>query len=266
MSYVKHQPCEHCGSRDNKAVYEDHSYCFGCGHLEFFYPHSRLRKARSQNDGESQEKLVVLPEDVAPYIPVLAETWIKKYDLTQAELYANKVVWSEYRQLLIFPYFDEKNHLYGWQGRYFGNDPKHPKWTSKGNFKDKVRIYLTKDSRDSTIVISEDIVSVIKLQRLYNSSCLYGSYVDLNKYCKIYSQYKPKEIIVWLDKDKRKEAYLFSLQFNKIGIPSRVVSTDLDPKEYTTSEIKDIVEPKATDNSSSSGSVHLEGVSTICLA
>ena len=30
-SFLRHEPCEDCGSKDNKAVYTDHSYCFGCG-------------------------------------------------------------------------------------------------------------------------------------------------------------------------------------------------------------------------------------------
>lgn len=28
--FLHHAPCENCGSRDNVAVYDDHSYCFGC--------------------------------------------------------------------------------------------------------------------------------------------------------------------------------------------------------------------------------------------
>ena len=28
--FLHHSPCENCGSRDNLAVYEDHTYCFGC--------------------------------------------------------------------------------------------------------------------------------------------------------------------------------------------------------------------------------------------
>jgi hypothetical protein len=242
MTYVKHQPCPACGSRDNLAVYTDHEYCFGCGHIEFYTYHPR----RIGNVKESNEKIVSLPEDIAPYIPAVAESWIKKYDLTLRELYDNNVVWSDYRQLLIFPYFDEKHFLWGWQGRYFGDDPKHPKWTGKGNFKEQIKIYLTRNKESSIIVLTEDIISTIKIQRLYNSSCLHGSYIDINKYSKIYNIYKPKEVVLWLDKDKQKESYLFSLQLNKIGIPSRVVSTNLDPKCYTTSEIKEIIEPKAT--------------------
>ena len=30
-NFLYHSPCDNCGSRDNKAVYDDgHTYCFGC--------------------------------------------------------------------------------------------------------------------------------------------------------------------------------------------------------------------------------------------
>lgn len=161
--------------------------------------------------------------------------------MTQRELYDNKVVWSDFRQLLIFPYFDDQSHLWGWQGRYFGDDPKHPKWTGKGNFKERIKIYLTKTEEDSRIVLTEDIISTIKVQRLCNSSCLHGSYIDINKYIKIYKDYKPKSFIIWLDKDKRKESYQYCSAFNKLGIPCEVVSTEQDPKTFSTEELKEIL-------------------------
>lgn len=34
-SYIRHEPCPSCGSRDNLARYDDgHGYCFGCGHYD----------------------------------------------------------------------------------------------------------------------------------------------------------------------------------------------------------------------------------------
>lgn len=29
--FIEHGPCEACGSKDNKAIYDDHTFCFGCG-------------------------------------------------------------------------------------------------------------------------------------------------------------------------------------------------------------------------------------------
>ena len=181
-----------------------------------------------------------LPEDIAPMIPAVADAWLKKYQLTQQELLKHRVVWSEYRQLLIFPYFSKDNYLYGYQGRYFGTDPKHPKWTGKGSFKEHSNLYLT-SSKESDIIIIEDIISSIKLNRLYNTSCLFGSYIDINKYISIYKEHKPSSFIIWLDRDKRKESYLYASKLNSIGVKASVISTEKDPKDYTTEELKVIV-------------------------
>ncbi len=237
--FVEHKPCPKCGSRDNLAVYTDHEYCFGCSYV-YFYNYHPLRDTPKQ---DKEVKVVSLPEDIAPYIPAVADSWIRKYDLTTRELLANRVVWSEYRKLLIFPYFDDKNFLWGWQGRYFGDDPNHPKWTGKGNFKQQTKIYGLTKPRNNVIIIVEDIVSTIKLSRIYNTICLYGSHIDISKYINIYNIYKPSKYIIWLDKDKRKESYQYSYNFSKLGIPSSVIVTDLDPKEYSTDEHRRIIEP-----------------------
>lgn len=234
MTYVRHDPCPSCGSRDNLAVYTDHAYCFGCGFIEFFNYHSR----RINGVKDTTAKIVSLPEDIVSTIPAIADSWIKKYDLTLRELYEARVVWSEYRQLLIFPYFDDKGHLWGWQGRYFGKDPKHPKWTGKGNFKEQIKVYhpLT-GIIENGIILVEDIISCLKISRQFNCICLYGSSIDYNKICKI----KPEKTILWLDKDKEKEARLFSLYLNKLGLYSEVRVTDLDPKEYDNITIRKII-------------------------
>ena len=236
--FIEHAPCPECGSKDNLGIFTDHEYCFGCGYINFYTYHSR----RILGTKDVSESIVSLPDDIAPYIPVIANSWIKKYDLTQRELYDNRVVWSDFRQLLIFPYFDDKGHLWGWQGRYFGDDPKHPKWTGKGNFKERIKVYGDLTSvKDNDIIIVEDIISTIKASRVVNSTCIYGSYIDMNRYIRIYKEYKPKSFIIWLDKDKQKESYQYSSSLNKLGIPCSVVSTVLDPKCYSTEELKEIL-------------------------
>lgn len=243
-SFVEHSSCPSCGSRDNLGVFTDHEYCFGCGYILFY---NYLR--RKELNIPEKQSIVSLPTDIVPYIPAIAGNWLKKYELTTQELIKHRVVWSEYRQLLIFPYFSEDNYLYGYQGRYFGTDKTHPKWTGKGNFKEHVNVYLT-NTTNKCILIIEDIISSIKLNRLYNTSCLFGSIIDINKYISIYKKYKPNEFIIWLDRDKRKESYLYSKELNSLGIPTRVMSTPKDPKEYTTEEVKEIIELKTITDSS----------------
>ena len=233
-TYVEHKPCPSCGSRDNLAVYTDHEYCFGCGHIIFYGYHPR----RILEVKQTEEKIVSLPEDIQPYIPAIADAWLKQYELTQNELLVNRVVWSEDRNLLVFPYFDDKNYLYGWQGRYFGTNPKHPKWIGHGNFKKTAAIY---GKSKEHIVVVEDIISCIKVSRITGCLPLFGSFIDLNKICKINSQWKPNKFFLWLDKDKMKESYLYSNSLNKLGIPSEVITTHEDPKKHSTKQIQEIL-------------------------
>ena len=235
-SFIENTYCPSCHSKDNLAIYTDHEWCWSCSRLVFYNYHPR----RINDVKDTEVKIVSLPEDIAGYIPAVAHDWIKKYDLTLKELYENNVVWSESRQLLLFPLFDDKHFLWGYQGRYFGSDPKHPKWTSKGNYKNLGKVYhppLT-TPKDSSIILVEDVISAIKISRTTPCLCLFGSFVDLNKICTIYKEKHPKNFIIWLDKDKEKESRLYSLQLNKIGIPTSVISTTLDPKSYSSNEIE----------------------------
>lgn len=179
-----------------------------------------------------------LPEDIAPYIPSVADSWLKQYELTQTELIVNRVVWSEAKQYLIFPYFDDKNFLYGWQGRYFGNNSKHPKWIGHGNFKQVDPIY---GNNTKTIVLVEDIISCIKVARVSCCCPLFGSFINPSRICTLNNKLNPEQFFIWLDKDKMKESYIYNNTLNKLGISSSIISTQEDPKKYSTEQIKELL-------------------------
>jgi hypothetical protein len=44
-------------------------------------------------------------------------------------------------------------------------------------------------------------------------------------------------VILWLDRDKAKEAMRISREFKQRGIPTRIVISPEDPKEYTKEEL-----------------------------
>jgi len=190
-TFLRHEHCPNCGSRDNLAIYTDHEWCFGCGYQVNYFNHYKLRLEKPLDISKNQ---VFLPEDIESYIPAVAENWLRKYELTTTELIKCQVVWSDKRQLLIFPYNDLNNQLVGWQGRYFGNKPDHPKWTGKGDFKKVNRIYsptlkinnLTENTNNSIIVV-EDIISTVKISRQYKSTCLFGSFINYNNLINIYN-------------------------------------------------------------------------------
>jgi hypothetical protein len=44
-------------------------------------------------------------------------------------------------------------------------------------------------------------------------------------------------VVLWLDRDKAKEAIRISREFKQRGIPTRIVISPEDPKEYTKEEL-----------------------------
>lgn len=143
--------------------------------------------------------------------------------------------WSEQRSLLIFPYYIEGT-LVGWQGRYFGTDPKHPKWFSKGKL-DSFVYTLGKES--DTIVLTEDIVSAIKVSSLQKSSPIFGSVISKHRFLAL--THICKNVIIWLDPDKQKEAVKFANLGRLFGLNCSVILSAKDPKEHTYDEIRKLL-------------------------
>ena len=112
-TFVKHEPCSKCGSRDNLARYDDGSaYCFGCGHTE------RSSKYVPRTV-EAITKEIKLPADSSTQIDKVALDWLHKYNITDTERIKYRMLWSAEKQQLIFPLYDGNSNLLAWQARCF---------------------------------------------------------------------------------------------------------------------------------------------------
>lgn len=225
--FLHHAPCPNCGSSDALGVYTSHTYCFSCGKSSS----KRTSKGPTTGYRTAVDREMWIPDDIVTTVPYEAHEWLKKYKLTMKEMIDNKVVWSDRMKLMIFMYA-KHGILLGWQGRYFGDDPKKPKWWSKGDLKKINHIIGNGD----TLVLVEDIVSAIKVARLTACKPMFGSHVDVGDMLKIGKDYH--NVILWHDYDKRKESHKYSTKLNSLGIKTRVVTTRLDPKDLSTEDIE----------------------------
>ncbi len=174
--HVKNTACPKCRamgadrSANNLGVYDDgHCVCWRCG---FYIPPDGVsRYKRMASNGGTQPEVsrerpcVVLPSDCDSYIPAVGRAWIGQYGITTHELIANRVMWSEKWEQLIFPFFDCYNNLVAWQGRSFNEEMKKKrKWFSQGDLHTLFHILPPRETYE-TIVLVEDVVSAIKLSR-----------------------------------------------------------------------------------------------------
>ena len=154
------------------------------------------------------------------------------------------ILWSDYYQRLIFPYFSDDG-LVGWQGRYLGELPSKAKWFSQGDLKQIFHVVGNKLSR--VCVLTEDIVSAIKVGHNPKvcASPLFGSHISMTRFLQLKKKYDT--ILVWLDKDVQTKAVKYAANGRVLGLDVRNIITDNDPKSYTDSQIEEILHGTATN-------------------
>jgi len=222
MSFLRHLPCPKCNSKDNLGEYDDHYFCFGCKYYHAKDDVFSLRKRiNNQHKKQSTEtEMLINVKD----IPQKAMKWLLKYGITPDEIKKYKFSWNPIRNMLVL--LETKDY---WQGRNFGFGPKYQ---SNGN--KPLTIYGNGD----IIVLVEDVLSAVKIARLRNEFCslpLLGSSVSKQVEHRLVKLNKP--VYVWLDRDKAVQAVRIKNRLKSLGLNSKVIVTNLDPKEYNKSEL-----------------------------
>jgi len=224
-NFIKLGPCPHCGSKDNRAEYENGYWCFGCSKLEPKEDTESLRDRIRNRSNESNSSIAALIDTVTD-IPQQPMRWLLKYNITPEEIKMNGIKWNPARKLLVLI----QNNSY-WQARNFGFG--NIKYMSQGIKP------LTIYGKGDTIVVVEDVLSAIKIARLRHagicSTPLLGSSVSKKTMSQLVKDYKT--IYVWLDRDKARTAVDIKNKFRSLGIISKAIISDLDPKEYNKTEI-----------------------------
>jgi hypothetical protein len=246
MKVIRKEQCPECAklgkdrSKDNLVVYSDgHKWCYSCGYYVGIDGVMRLKQ--SEFVAVLPKSPVVLPADCDFNYPDKALDWVYQYELTKNDLYKHNILWSEFRQRLIFPIFDNYGTLLAYQGRYFGEDKEikaKQKWFSIGNMNDIIHII----GEDNKVFLTEDIVSAIKLGNISMAIPLFGCIVGNSRFKRYKHLFNKTKVIVWLDPDKRLEAVKEARKGTLIGLNCTSIFSEKDPKEMKYSELTNIIE------------------------
>jgi hypothetical protein len=159
-------------------------------------------------------------------IPRKAMQWLLSYGISKEEIAEYGIKWNPANEFLVL--IDQAKY---WQARTFDN--KRPKYLSSG--KKPLNIY----GQGEVIVIVEDILSAMKIARLrkqYCSAPVLGSSLGYDMENQIVGQYKTA--LIWLDRDKARNGLLIARKLRQRGLTSRIIVTELDPKEYSKEQIE----------------------------
>ena len=269
---MEKERCPRCAVRgqdtkgDNLAVYPDgHAHCFGCGYHRGVPIYERVRQLQHGNPLPVKNVDVTydFPADYTTGIAIGPLTWLRSFGITDDEITKHRMGWSEERKLLVFPVLDGDGDLIMWQGRSFspskpmveiGKDGKYyPKYITKGPASDILHFVGVSTDPKQTIILVEDLISAIKVGRTYQCAPLWGSHIPLKLIQRLSGRFN--SLGVWLDRDKTDVALKTVLRASQY-LPSYLITSTFDPKEYTTTAIQGIVEEamgeKIEDNSRNS--------------
>ena len=221
--FLRHLPCPKCRSKDNLGEYDDHFYCFGCQYYKTKQDLESLRNRLKEKRPSNVVTTSVL--HTTEELPQVAMKWLLFYGITLNEIVKYNFQWCTDNGTLIL-----LNTGSYWQGRSFKS--YGPKYLSHGPKP------LTVYGKSATIILTEDILSAIKVSRnqLVCSAPLLGSSLASNFEEELVNNYQT--VYVWLDRDKAKNAIKIKNRLKSLGLESKAIITNLDPKEYNNKEIE----------------------------
>ncbi len=245
--FLRHEACENCGSKDNVGVYSGGtSYCFGCGSFKRLprsesgaFHESNLYEMGTIRSEKQKGQVRSYPDDANYHFPHTVIEWIKKYHLTAADLIKNHVYWSPSREQLLYTFFGDGKDVVLWQARNFKSGTTHKRrFFTGGSPENIIATYHQGEERSTKCCIVEDCVSGIKVSYsgIDGIPC-FGSTLSREKLTRLAQFYD--KLYVWLDSDKYSNSQKICQQAASLGLQSRVIYTELDPKEYSVEDIKE---------------------------
>jgi len=171
------------------------------------------------------------PDDAKAQLGLTALTWLRKYDIIESEY--KSFLWSDDREWLIFPFFDDADNMIAWSARNFSTSRPKPKYWHHGNISDL--LHIVGKPHNETIVLTEDILSAIKVGRICEAMPVWGSNVPLKTLQRLSDRFK--RVGVWLDMDKARESLRTARRAEQIGLEAKTIISIKDPKEYSADEI-----------------------------
>jgi hypothetical protein len=127
-----------------------------------------------------------------------------------------------------------------YQTRYFGDDPKEPKYRTYG-YKNDVIYIPDEHHAGPTVCIVEDLISAIKICRVCNAMPLFGSSLSQEQMYRLSKSFRRARI--WLDPNMKEKSVRTALMLSQMGLPSTTIFSAHDPKDFPTVDIRQYVDP-----------------------
>jgi hypothetical protein len=170
-----------------------------------------------------------------------ARAYVLKFGIKQEEIDQHKIAYSPSRNAIIYPIIVE-GEIIGYSQRNF--NPDLPKYISRTKRSGMGWISPYKSISLPFLVITEDILSAIKVCRIGYSMALLRTTMSVHMLahvCSLYEDGNIGRVFVHLDNDNpvvRRNALSIVERVKFLGIPAHRIKVDKDPKKCSMDELR----------------------------
>lgn len=240
MSFLKHSSCPSCGSKDNLANYSDGSkWCFGCHYYERgdTSPFVKEREDGETEELDDRQQMVELYDRGTTELNERGIAWLASFGVGVVQAIRAGMRWHPYWEQLLIPLYDDTGQLCCIQAKNFNIE--RAKKSKYYNIGDKSRSATTY-GEGRCLVLCEDVVSSLRIGATTASMPLLGTSIAKERLVALSKQFK--QLVVWLDADKWREAQTIAKQAQLLGMEAKTVFTEEDPKTYDDKQIKETLD------------------------
>lgn len=229
-------PCDLCSSSDAVAEYETHYYCFSCETRT-----SKSLAAQRENKYKVKEvedvELPICRARSPKNFPIKALKWLYRYRVFDELIKQYDLCYLPEENRVLIPNHGlvKEGPLLGYQTRSL-SEFDHPKYLTKG----KTSLALSRGPQTPYVVLVEDMLSCIRVGEVCSAVSLNGTSISDGDIYPLMNKFE--FIVIWLDGDKPGQKAANKLQSRLCQYRNvSVISTELDPKEYTREQIKEFL-------------------------
>ena len=255
------EPCPKCGSRDNLARYDDGgAFCFGCKHWEprnatSIFNLQRISDSHSLSEGVLfKSNAIQSAESGSTTLPGRVLDWLKSYAISPTTASRCGFRWNARTSQLIFPLYNQAGQIVATQSRNFDPDrAAKAKYFNSGSKEEAFPLYQKETpsvgppsrasssscpNLDHRVTITEDLLSAIRVSKFVDAMPALGTSLSMSKALAL-QKMGYTTALVWLDRDKWKEGMDICDKFKWLGLSTRAIYTEKDPKEYSDEQIQE---------------------------
>lgn len=224
-------------------------YCHHC-QLSGVHGAGRRNYIRTRNNTVT-DRPIRLPADLCLHpddCHVKFNVWMGKYGITAAERQEFMLGWSPSLKRGIIPVYMNEG-LVAYQERRILDEDDGPKYLTTRSKRVKHPMFQCGQYIEGgTMVLTEDILSAVKVGRVANATALMGTHLPDESLSYILRN-KPDKVLIWLDDDNPTVRASQRKILRRIGAfveCHRVLGIGRDPKELSNDELTEVIYDRHT--------------------